>query len=527
MAYPESLHPYLPSTDDTQTWTGDAGTRFLLVTFDARTSTWLTLDHLYVTNSTGWSAGYLDNYTPVHSSFEGTELSGKTVIVAGNSLKIRLTSVPYSAGDWGYAVTKIQEFADYPPNSPDYGPIINDEFDDAHTGADSPRQDHIGPFESGSNIYVVLSAGVYKSTDAGLTWSPQDADGAPSHASEGCVYDGSRYIWMAWKHDADQTIAICKFDTSNDTYGSVTYGPVCGQFDFIKLIDSSTARIFYTKPLPALKGLDTVTYNGSWGTPTAVSINGPVYLQVCMDSAGTSHVIYYEDGYPAMKFYYAQVASDGTVGTPINFKTVTVSGENGEPYAWGNPAIAGTRMLFPYSAHDSTMGRRPSWMWVDPYTDAAPTLTLGAFTDSETTGATELCAVAVGTTMYLWSQESAIVDWLPEHYDRLVYYSDDGSGSGWSSYTVFHDEIANPVIYDPGAYDEFAWNMSVARLTGDKWGVTNSFYVSYPVTGGIYQAFVYYADAPPEDEEPPTPTPITGSNDAMLVIDLSPNRGRR
>ena len=97
MPFPESLHPYLSDTDDTQTYTS-AGAGGLLVTFDPLTETEHHYDFVYVQDGSS---------TDVPGSpFDSTTLAGVTLWVPGDTLKVRLTS-DSSVEYYGYKVTAI------------------------------------------------------------------------------------------------------------------------------------------------------------------------------------------------------------------------------------------------------------------------------------------------------------------------------------------------------------------------------------------------------------------------------------
>ncbi len=102
MPYPESAHPYTDNTDNTQSYT-IPGASLLAITFDPLTEVEDGWDYIHVTNAA--------NVEIADSPFTGTTLAGKTVVVLGDTVKIRLVT-DYSETRWGYRVTNITDTID-------------------------------------------------------------------------------------------------------------------------------------------------------------------------------------------------------------------------------------------------------------------------------------------------------------------------------------------------------------------------------------------------------------------------------
>ena len=99
--YPESAHPYAYNTDQTWTWTGEATTGWLRVTFNSQTYTEPGYDMIHIHDGRGNLVG----------TYTGSQLAGRTVAVPGNSVSIRLVSDDYG-NKYGFAVTSIEERTD-------------------------------------------------------------------------------------------------------------------------------------------------------------------------------------------------------------------------------------------------------------------------------------------------------------------------------------------------------------------------------------------------------------------------------
>lgn len=491
MAYPESLHPYLNDTDDTQTWTStDPNTKQLRVTFDALTSVEDGYDTIHVLDGS-------DN--EIEGPFTGTFLAGRTVLVPGNTVKVRLVS-DSSETAWGYATT-IEESSE---PTVDTGYLVNGGLTlSANTGY---TQYPVGPFIFGYNLYFAFKgsnfdlseeAGVYKSTDAGITWIRQDVANSPSDAPENIVSDGVRYIWMSWKDrsGASDDVLLCRYDTQTDTFGPIIEGgPSCLQVLFTRMLPSGALRVFYY-----LTGTMTAVYDDGWQAATVIASSTALECATC-DSSGVSHVTYRTDAYPSAVYKYVQVALDGTVSSPITVWSQDVPGHY--IYNWGEPAFAGTKLLFPIffiEAELEVPPRRPGWVLVDPYTSASPSITVGEFGNTETLGANEGWAWGVDDQFYYWSLESYIGPWYDgptSSYpaNRIIYYV--GDGTTWSQPVLYHDETANPIVADPGPYDPYMVNMSLARLADGGWGWSAEFSIGCTVEewpGGIYVGRYYLA----------------------------------
>jgi hypothetical protein len=81
-----------------------------------------------------------------------------------------------------------------------------------------------GPFLVGSALYAMLSTAttleVFKSVDAGITWTLQDAANEPTDANlngGACCFDGVHTLWVAYC-GAGENVLVATFDTSTDTW---------------------------------------------------------------------------------------------------------------------------------------------------------------------------------------------------------------------------------------------------------------------------------------------------------------------
>lgn len=102
--YPASAHPYGNFLD--VSWTNTCpGAEFLEVTFDSRSSLEDQFDYLFVIAGGGTNV--------LGSPFTGAELAGKTLVIAGNTLVLRLET-DGAISDWGFAVTSLSALGAQP-----------------------------------------------------------------------------------------------------------------------------------------------------------------------------------------------------------------------------------------------------------------------------------------------------------------------------------------------------------------------------------------------------------------------------
>ena len=99
----QSGHPYAPDSNELWVYT-DAGAKSLSVTFSEETSVEDGSDYIYIYAKDGTLIG----------KYTGTELAGKTIVVEGDTVKIKLVSDEVY-GEYGFAVTKIMAEKDHTP----------------------------------------------------------------------------------------------------------------------------------------------------------------------------------------------------------------------------------------------------------------------------------------------------------------------------------------------------------------------------------------------------------------------------
>ena len=95
----ESAHGYENNSSDFWVYTAE-GLKYLNVTFDARTEVEDGFDYIYIYRADGKEVG----------KYTGKELSGVTIRVPGNKVKIKLVS-DKAGNAWGFKVTRITEAA--------------------------------------------------------------------------------------------------------------------------------------------------------------------------------------------------------------------------------------------------------------------------------------------------------------------------------------------------------------------------------------------------------------------------------
>ena len=106
--YPASAHPYANMTDTTWAFTQPGAPSSIKVTFAGRMNLEANYDFIYVTDKSGKNIS--------GSPFTGNTLSGATVTVPGDTVKLRLTT-DYSIVEWGFEVANVSASDGLKPTS--------------------------------------------------------------------------------------------------------------------------------------------------------------------------------------------------------------------------------------------------------------------------------------------------------------------------------------------------------------------------------------------------------------------------
>lgn len=99
--YPQSQHDYSENMDETWTYSVPNNPQKILVNFDSLTNVEDDYDYIYVMDSNGNNIN--------GSPFTSSELSNKTLLIPGNTVKIRLTSDD-ETNDWGFKIDNIEPY---------------------------------------------------------------------------------------------------------------------------------------------------------------------------------------------------------------------------------------------------------------------------------------------------------------------------------------------------------------------------------------------------------------------------------
>ncbi|MEO8034350.1 MAG: Ig-like domain-containing protein [Acidobacteriota bacterium] len=177
--YPASAHPYADRSDSTWTFTQPGSPTSIDVTFAGQTKVETGFDYIYVMDKSGKNiAG---------SPFTGIALAGATKTVAGDTVKIRLTS-DSSLTDWGFAVTKVTGLGGTPPTATISSPASGT-FVVGTTRVTAVATDDAGVSRMELYIDGNLAASA-ASTGLSYQWNTSNA-GSGTHTLVSKVYDAA------------------------------------------------------------------------------------------------------------------------------------------------------------------------------------------------------------------------------------------------------------------------------------------------------------------------------------------------
>ncbi len=206
MAYPESVHPYLPNVDETQTYTEPGSPANIWVTFDAQTEVESGYDYIYIYTGADVLVG----------TYTGTALAGKTVSVSGDTVKVRLTS-DGSVQEWGYAVAavSITEPPIVYPVVVSPGPALAQPI---------PCSNYPGPFDYGSALYAgfadfdAYKYRIFRSLNNGGTWAEMDSSNARAIYSwkDNSIVQYGGVLYTLYPYGANGTLRFAPFDLMAD-----------------------------------------------------------------------------------------------------------------------------------------------------------------------------------------------------------------------------------------------------------------------------------------------------------------------
>lgn len=264
---------------------------------------------------------------------------------------------------------------------PTYVPVRVDSTHLANQAAVQASSNTFGAFAYGDSLIYVLraSAGVrvFKSTDAGATWSLLDSAGEPG-LSKGSAYfdeDNDRLVFALVSSNSSglHPINLIAFDLLTETWGSsfAGSGPNARTIGTVwKRLDGSIVVLYanrtgFSSGDPS--GLAFSDYSGSWGTELDVGAGITALtgwdetqtivnttsnsLNSCMEPDGTLHVFFVTSSLQTSpviwgnRCFYQQIAPDNSFGSFYDFpgQDVAVAGAqdmrafSGGPF--GRPAL--------------------------------------------------------------------------------------------------------------------------------------------------------------------------------------------
>jgi hypothetical protein len=350
-----------------------------------------------------------------------------------------------------------------------------------------------GPFENGSNLYVVLldntavQVEVWKSTDGGNTWAEQDSANKPTVVSDAnhknlyAIKEGTNlYICRRNSTGSGFSVFVTPFSLSTDTWQSgtgigslfigshvATASPTFlarrSDGDYVVLYNGATEGIMGTQ----YRRVNYARHEGStWTTQVSVAGTGAqIHYDargILLGSSDRTHLFWTDANNADLK--HRTLTSANALQTIQDIDTAMLSQA---AYSVGLPVLNGTEIILPFlneltntvlAVARGTSADTPTWSVQNVSTIANVPEQLNANPG----------AVAVdGSTVYVF--------W-PNDADQDIYQDNDAGTGTWGTDTEWKDAItcngininkisgAIAVLYDDGGtvkYDKLA-------LTGDQ-----------------------------------------------------------
>jgi len=181
----------------------------------------------------------------------------------------------------------------------------------------SYRAQHRGPFEIGTNLYIVVNESnvgadklrMYKSTDDGTTWIEKDPSNAPSTYKTGgfsrfrsdTQQDGAT-LYVGYI-ETGGTLNIIAFSSTTDTWGTIiSGGPSIAStsnymiFSLVRRVSGEYMVFWSDTYVASYTGVQAALYSGgAWGVPFSTSATAGL-VGACSDSTGRTYVfMWYPD----------------------------------------------------------------------------------------------------------------------------------------------------------------------------------------------------------------------------------------
>lgn len=343
-----------------------------------------------------------------------------------------------------------------------------------------------GPFKIGSNLYVVLRTtlgtpkhiNVFKSTDAGLTWTQQDTANSPVIVDTNgfCRYqvylnpDGITLTigYNAIVTNAANTVTWATFSTATDTFtsgvipaltdggaGNVT--GLRGNFDFVVRANGDILICYGKIIAPDVTQTSLgfrVLSSGVWGTYTVIAPGDDGTLDqysvpaIVLDSGGVTHVFSLKS-YVILAQAYLGVAYQQIDALDAFTAVVLLTPDiaNYNP-AFGRPIEFGDSVCLPVYSTVSSTGGTISFIAQSIIGTplSTPTFTITQLDSGESqVFDSECCQFTIdGGNLWAlwlyWPDETAI------EIRRSI-----NTGSGWGTNEVYYDLLTNPPNALPAA----------------------------------------------------------------------------
>lgn len=387
----------------------------------------------------------------------------------------------------------------------------------------------------GSAIYLVGVTGInslsgpegriFKSTDAGLTWTRQDAAGEPLNPISGFTekydtsfFDGAQFIYVSYRTAAGKP-ALVLFDCLTDTYGTPTEDPslfaVPGVAGWVELVQADgTVFIFLCDAINIGRGLG---YNkvtaGVWAACTEIAsgvTQGWLITGALDPATGDMHLFFVKWAAFAVTrdLFYMVLSAAEVPGTPVNLLTFADT----ELLNSGLAAVWEDCIVLPYI--DPVGGIVPKVLIGTPL--SAPVWT----TELVDSGLVALQATGYDCILSIDSDGNLVFDWIVD---------DAGSGDsqiwrntrtllGWGTPELVYDKVANetPVFTDPLIH-----SLAAVELPAGNWAWDVA--MDVPTHVGLCAGWILLSEAP---TTPPVPScPIAPGGQGQVGVPFSAQIG--
>ncbi|MFH1737733.1 MAG: hypothetical protein ABIH23_01910 [bacterium] len=325
-----------------------------------------------------------------------------------------------------------------------------------------------GPYQFGSNLYIAQQSDgasywsmVWKSSDNGQTWAPQDEANAPTAiGSIVSYYPGAGdTLYLSYKKSGTQQIYVCTFSMVSDLYGtSIGPAPISPSTQVNRPVgvyySGGVWKVLYACVSPS--SLRVATWDGSsWTSSDAATYHRPLMMRP--DSSGILHV--FADT-PNSPFYYYKLKTNGTWVDAIRLKDDISAEDIDDEIGW--PSFIGTQLVLP-GCKGTGASRTPALLIIDDYLEDAPAMTL---VQVDTSFATEVQTEYYSGIINVW--------WMKDSFDPA------GSmmSAEYNGTTVSNIQTR----YTVDLYVNFAYLQPPVSISGVECVIAAPNYISYYFT---------------------------------------------